>query len=420
MRAGIAAITSAIGVLTTGGAVATSGYLGTLTAAALFPQPPASPKSDGHRFAIVIPAYNEADVIQRTLDSLRALDYPRELFEAHVVADNCTDSTADIVRQSGFSAHERTDAENPGKGAALNWLVGRIEAAQNPSSNQLDAYIVVDADTVLDPKFLVAMAAAVDSGARVAQGHYSVLDPDSSASAGLRYAALACRHYVRPLGRTRLGGSCGLYGNGMLISRDLMVAHEWTNHLVEDAEFQMELLLRDICVQYVPDARLWAEMPDSIDASTTQNERWELGRIQVARHYVPKLVQRVRTRQTHRRVAHLDAIADHLVPPLSVLVALQAAAIVTTQAARVLSPSPARRRSASFASASFVALTAHVLIALVSVRAPRSVYISLLGAPRAVLWKVSLWLRMTSAPDLAWQRTERNQTADDRTRAEAP
>ncbi len=419
MRAGIGAIAGVVGMVATSGAVATSGYLGTLTAASLLPRPPSSPTSRDHRFAIIIPAYNEADVIERTLDSLRALDYPTDLFEAHVVADNCTDDTADIVRRAGFLAHERVDAENPGKGAALNWLVSRIEADLQARSTSLDAYIVVDADTVLDPEFLVAMAAAVESGARVAQGHYSVLDPDSSASAGLRYAALACRHYVRPLGRTRLGGSCGLYGTGMLISRDLMTAHQWSNHLVEDAEFQMELLLRDICVSYVPDARLWAEMPDSIDASTTQNERWELGRIQVARRYVPQLVQRLRARRTSRQLAHLDAIADHLVPPLSVLVALQVAAVGTTQAASALSPSPSRRRSASWACASFAVLIAHVLIALISVRAPRSVYLSLLGAPRAVVWKLRLWMRMTSTSDLAWQRTERNQAAADDHRAEA-
>jgi len=194
----------------------------------------------------------------------------------------------------------------------------------------------------------------------------------------------------------------------MVVSRELMASHRWSNHLVEDAEFQNELLLRDIVVSYVPAAKLWAEMPDRLDDSVTQNERWELGRMQVARRYVPELARRVALRRTTRPAAHVDAIIDHLVPPFSVLVAAQVAALASTHTVALFHPSVANRRLrfASVVSASILA--GHVLSALVMIRAPRSVYVSLLNTPRAVVWKLRLWARMTTAPEIAWERTTRN------------
>ncbi len=85
-------------------------------------------------------------------------------------------------------------------------------------------------------------------------------------SPAFRFAALACRHHLRPLGRTRLGGSCGLYGNGMMFTRSLFEGRRWTGHLVEDAELQNELLLDGHLVTYVPDAVVWAEMPHTLVA----------------------------------------------------------------------------------------------------------------------------------------------------------
>ena len=79
--------------------------------------------------------------------------------------------------------------------------------------------------------------------------------------AGLRAAALTLRHHLRPLGRTTLGASSGLYGNGMAFSRELLEHRAWTNHLTEDIEMQMELLLEGTLVVYAPAAVIEAEMP---------------------------------------------------------------------------------------------------------------------------------------------------------------
>ena len=195
----------------------------------------------------------------------------------------------------------------------------------------------------------------------------------------------------------------------MAFAWGLLGRRRWTGHLVEDAEFQMELLLREgIRVEYVPGARLEAEMPVTLDASSSQNERWERGRIDLARRYVPELLRTIRAAPAGRRVAYADAIVDHLVPPLSVVVLLQGVGLA------LLAPPAAlgSRRARAGAIAHMAAITAvvvHVAVALRSVNAPGSVWRSLTDVPKIILWKARLWVRaLAPSNEVAWQRTQRN------------
>ena len=137
------------------------------------PTPSAHDATPVHRFRIMIPAHNEQAVISRGLSTLQALRYPAEQFQVHVVADNCTDDTAAIVRSHGFVAHERTDPHNPGKGPALNWLFDRLDAGDD-----FDAVVVIDADTSVHPDFLIAMDAALARGHKAPGGIGSLDDVD--------------------------------------------------------------------------------------------------------------------------------------------------------------------------------------------------------------------------------------------------
>lgn len=383
---------------------AIAAYLGVLTVAgARRPRPTTSAAPTSTRFVIMVPAHDEEAVIADTLASFRLLDYDPTMFAVHVVADNCTDRTAEIVRTAGWTVHERSAPDDPGKGPALNWLFERLDA-----TSEFDVALIVDADSVVDPGFLRAMDRAFTAGAVAAQGFYSVRDPGSSPSAGIRFAALACRHHLRPLGRCRLGASAGLYGNGMAFRRDVLLHRRWTGHLVEDAEFQMELLIEDgVVVTYVPDARLGAEMPETLDAATSQNARWERGRIDLAKRYVPALARRL-PGAAGRRVAMTDAIVDHLVPPLSVVVTLQAVGLGANTVLSLLGGRGARRRLL-VDSLSFAVIAAHVAVGLRAVDAPRSVYRSLTALPKMILWKLSLYLKaLRPGGEVAWQRTQRN------------
>ena len=383
------------------------GYLGALTLIAATRRPSSLPAVAGvTRFALVVPAHNEEATISALLDSVCRLDYPAALVAVHVVADNCTDDTSGIVRRAGFEVHARTDARNPGKGPALNWLIIRLLDREE----SFDVVVFLDADTTVAPDFLAAIEPEFRAGARAVQGFYGVKDPCVSNAAALRYCALACRHHLRPLARNTIGGSCGLFGNGMAFTRDLVSDRRWSAHLVEDMEMQIELLVDGVIVYYQPMARLEAEMPNTLAASVSQNQRWELGRMQIIRRSLPRLVRQLFDPHQQHRIAKADAVLDMCVPPLSVLAgAIGASAGISTVLAAI-HPTKRARRNAWTSGLLVVALAAHVLTALRLVGAPAKIYRELLQAPRMVVWKIALLARLVRRDDgaVSWRRTQRN------------
>ncbi len=354
---------------------------------------PSAPKT---RFLILIPAHNEEALLPATLDSLSRLDYPRELYAVHVVADNCDDRTAEIARAKGAEAHERHDLEARGKGHALRWLLDRLWASHEPH----DGVLILDADTVVTPNFLRAMAARLERGERVVQAYYAVRDPERSWGAGLRYAALTAVHYLRPSARTALGGSTGLKGNGMVFAQNILHQYHWTNDLAEDVEYHMQLILAGERVTFAPETVIYGEMPGTLRSSQTQNVRWERGRLEQVRRYVPRLLREARRR---RSFLLFDAAAEQLIPPFSVIVGATAALLPAAILTRA-------RRATALGLALLAGEAVYSLAALVLARAPRSVYRALLYAPAFIAWKCWLYLRVLLGRDRAgWLRTTRDE-----------
>jgi 1,2-diacylglycerol 3-beta-glucosyltransferase len=356
------------------------------------------------RFLVLIPAHDEELLIGDTLASLEQLDYPPRLFEVHVVADHCTDDTAKVVRRHAAQLHELDTADGGGKGPALRWLLEQLHERGTPH----DAVLILDADTLVAGDFLRVMDARIADGERAIQSHYAVRDPEGSAYTGLRAVALAARHYLRPLARTAIGGSSGLYGNGMVFAGDLLRRRGFSDHLTEDIEFQVELLLAGTSVAFAADAEIRAEMPTTLAAARTQNERWERGRIDLARRHVPKLLAAARLARGRRRVAFADSACDLVSPPFSVLAAgALASGGVSVLVGRSTSVGKVSRL---LAATTIIAQTAYVLSGLRMVHAPAGVYRSLVKAPVLVGWKLALWVRVLARPQsVSWIRTSRNE-----------
>jgi len=121
------------------------------------------------RFAIAIPAHDEESVIADTVTRLLRQDYPRSLFEIFVVADNCSDRTAEIARSQGALCYERKTDQRVGKGAALSWLFERIF-----HNGTYEAIVVFDADTHVQEDFLKTMNERLQGGAQVIQGRHVI------------------------------------------------------------------------------------------------------------------------------------------------------------------------------------------------------------------------------------------------------
>jgi cellulose synthase/poly-beta-1,6-N-acetylglucosamine synthase-like glycosyltransferase len=394
-------------------------YLLLLTLAAVFARKSTTLASNPQtHFLILVPAHNEQQLLPRLLRSLSALDYPTTQFEVHVVADNCTDDTGRLARQMNAVVHERFNANERGKGYALQWLLSRIWDADVKH----DAVAIIDADSHVTANFLRVMDTRLRQGARALQAYYAVDDPQRAASVAIRYAAFAVLHYLRPLGRMVLGGSAGLKGNGMVFTADLMRQHSWSAALTEDIEFHMDLLFAGEQVQFAPDAIVWADMPGSLSQTQTQHTRWEQGRMQMARRYVPRLFdaswRAARRGQWRRAYLLFDAALEHLLPPLAVFVALIFLAFVLSVAiwagGRVLLPD----LSLTFFPINLIislilvtGLSIYLLVGLKLAQAPRSVYLSLLTAPQYIFWKCRHYLHTLQSKEHGiWIRTTRDRS----------
>jgi len=370
-------------------------YAALLTLAAIAGRTPRYGEGPGRRrFAIVIPAHNEEAVLARTLASIARLEYPQHLVDVWVVADNCIDATARIARHAGACVVERRDPIRIGKGYALAWLIEQIAA----TGERYDAFLIVDADSVLSPNFLRAMDGSLEAGATVAQGYYTVLPVHGTWAEALRGAALALVHYLRPVSKARIGASCGLKGNGMCFAAPVLERYGWPcAGLAEDVEFGLLLARDGVRVAFVPDAVVRGEIPPTLRAAAGQNRRWEAGRLAAARAALPLLAHGLRRRS---RVA-IDAAVEQLVPPLSLPVGLAVVALAAGWALRA----PLLTVCAVSALAMFAF---YIVAGLLLARATHREWLALALAPLYICWKVALYLRVLLGPrPRAWVRTRR-------------
>jgi 1,2-diacylglycerol 3-beta-glucosyltransferase len=262
------------------------------------------------RFEVIVPAHNEEVGIGATVESLKAIDYPPDMRRIVVVADNCTDSTAVRAREAGASVIERQDAERRGKGYAL-----ADAFAASLGDSTVGAVVVVDADTLVEPNLLRAFDACFQRGAAAVQADYAVANRAASWRTRLMHIGFTLFHEVRSRARERLGVSSGLRGNGMAFAASLLreVPHDAFT-IVEDVEYGIRIGLAGHRVYYAGDARVLGQMPVTGQASRSQRQRWELGRLSlVRRHGAHLLVEAAR----RKSLVLADLAADLFVPPLS-------------------------------------------------------------------------------------------------------
>ena len=117
-----------------------------------------------HTIGIVISARNESKVIANLINSIRQSDYPQAMIRIFVVADNCTDNTAQICRDMGCVVVERFNKEQVGKGYALNYLFTKLHTEEEYASMVPEAYIILDADNTIKPNFITEINKVYDSG----------------------------------------------------------------------------------------------------------------------------------------------------------------------------------------------------------------------------------------------------------------
>lgn len=349
----------------------------------------------GKRFAVLIPAHNEELIIATSLQSWIKVDYPKEKFQLHVIADNCTDRTIEIAQSLGATVWDRQDYENRGKGQALAWALQTIDLAQT------DAVVIVDADTTVDPAYLKIMNDRLVMGGKVIQGYDGVMNPYESAMTCLMQITNVMKNLLFNYAKSKIGLSVQLMGTGMCLEKDVLKQIGWKAFSIgEDGEQFAHLAKAGIQVEFEPRARVFAQEASSFGQAYTQRVRWSAGRMQLSGLGVHLLVDGVRQRNVHLA----DAALTFLLPNYAMLANLTIGCLILIALVDV----PWRTTLAIWFGALLLGQILYLLLGIVVAKPSKKVLLSLAFAPAFLIWKVMIDLvSVAHLRQSTWVRTRR-------------
>lgn len=247
------------------------------------------------RFALITAAHNEEAVIKYHIESLKKLNYPPELFDIYIIADNCTDKTADVCRAEGVRVMERFSPMR-GKGFALEWMFAELFKMKK---KKYDAICLFDADNLVSSNFLAEMNAKLKQGYLSIQGYLDTKNPNDSWVTACYATAYWSMNRMWQLARYNLGLSNALGGTGLCLDVGLLKKYGWgATCLTEDLEFTMKLLLNGIKTAWAHDCKVYDEKPVHFSQTWRQRTRWLQGHWDVAfRYMIPLIIKGIRERK---------------------------------------------------------------------------------------------------------------------------
>lgn len=346
------------------------------------------------RTQILIPAHNEAATIETTLRRLEPIvsDQVRLL----VVADNCSDATADLVKQAGHQVIERFDPTQRGKGFALAF--GRDHLRATPPQ----CLIIFDADCETDSLSIEMLSRVCVAENRPVQASY-VFQPNLSAPATVQISnfAIWIKNVVRQRGGHRLGAAAVLVGTGMAFPWNIIEqAPLATSEIVEDLALGLYLTRIGMPPLYLEQAQV-RSVAATKGATLDQRTRWEAGFVAIARRFALRsLFEGIQTQ--NRKLFQLGL--HLLVPPLALLLVISTAILIFLGIGGWWTG-----HWQACAALAFMLALAMCLVFIHWLRAGHR-WLSaaaLLRLPVYVFWKIPVYLRILKGGEIAWKRTER-------------
>ena len=196
-----------------------------------------------NKFAILIAAHNEEKVIASAIRSLKEIDYPKDMYDIYVIADNCDAATAEVARDAGAQVHERFDSVKRGKGHSLEWMFDKLLAMDI----EYDAVCILDADNLVSKNFFLEMNKRLCQGDKVVQGYLDSKNPNDSWVSANYSIAYWISNRIFQLPRYYLGLNCALGGTGFVMSVDVLKEIGWgATCLTEDLEFSLKLVQKNM------------------------------------------------------------------------------------------------------------------------------------------------------------------------------
>ncbi len=248
-----------------------------------------------HKFMAIIPAHNEAGVVANLIESLKNQDYDKNLLDIYVIADNCTDNTAQVARNAGAIVYERFDETKKTKGFALQWFLNK----KVEDGSDYDAFCVFDADNIVMPDFITQMNKKLCQGEEIVQGYRDIKNPtDSWISAGYAIFYWTMNRFYH-LARYNVGLSPLINGTGFMVKMDIVRKEGWnTKTLTEDIEFSLKSIAKGRKLGWAVDAKVYDEQPIGFKQSWSQRSRWTVGHLQCVRYYTVDLIKGIAKNKT--------------------------------------------------------------------------------------------------------------------------
>lgn len=353
----------------------------------LFPKsthqsPPISPL----KTAAIIPAHNEAKHITKTIKSLQASGFMEDVW---VIADNCDDNTAEIARREGAQVLERKDQNHRGKHYALRF------AFENLLKSDYAAFIIIDADTLVNEEIKEVLNKAYQNGADAVQLYNGLHQPNPTIMTRFLYLAFEAFNHVRPLGRKYWNLSAGILGNGFSLSRSTLETVPFsTQSVVEDLEYHLLLVEAGRKVEYFDEARVFSEPQMQSKGASEQRSRWEGGRLRMLVDFGPRLFKGI----LNGNFANIEPLLDLCLFPLSYHVILLLILLFMPNLFLV-----------DYALFGFFVLFFHGIVTLLIAKATWKDVLSIFIAPFYILWKLKIISKILkgASKSFHWLRSER-------------
>lgn len=358
-------------------------------------------ENKNHKFMAIIPAHNEEMVIKNLVQSLREQDYPKDLYDIYVIADNCTDATAEIAKENGAIVYKRFDPEHKTKGYALNWfLKQKIE-----ENADYDAFCVFDADNVVDKNFIKNMNKKLCQGEEIVQGYRDIKNPtDSWISAGYAIFYWMMNRFYH-LARYNLGLSPLINGTGFMVKFDVIKPNGWqTITLTEDIEFSLINISKGRRLGWATDAIVYDEQPVGFKQSWSQRSRWSVGHLQCMKHYTKDLAKGVKD---HKTLMNFDGLLYMMGIPMMILTFLLLGINTALYASEQMTGIELIYQYGRYLVATFIIpiLTA-VVVLLIDKRKVRPMVKGLLCYPLFMGSWILINIKCLIKPDTKWEKIE--------------
>ncbi|MCC0176140.1 glycosyltransferase family 2 protein [Waterburya agarophytonicola K14] len=346
--------------------------------------------------AVLIAAHDEEVVIGNTIANILPQLSDRD--RLIVIADNCSDRTASIVKNFDVTLLERRNSLHQGKGYALDY--GLWSMQQNPS----DVVIILDADCHIQPNYIESLAyKAMASGRPVQPINLLYRANNSDLKSAISELAFVVKNLVRPQGLAKLNLPC-------LVT--MGTAYPWSvinqvplasGNLVEDMQLGIDLAIAGNPPLFCSDAKVTGVLPLKDRAATTQRTRWEHGHLSTLQTQVPRLIKES---WRQKRMDLLAIAFDLCVPPLSFLVILWS--IVATIGLTVVVAEGKLNSAICWITIEGLLLFLAIFLAWGKFGRKIIPFKSLVNVPLYIMWKLPIYFQFLIKPQQKWIRTERD------------